>query len=97
MARNWEVLSTMPDHDLPASAIPMEMNPYRLRQVVGDPDLQMPEHLYPSTIVGEGSSAAHRRVRHDDLRFLGCVLVLPKHQACRAVASVQQASTVLGY
>ena len=82
------MLATMPDHDPPPSSVPVKVYPYRLRRVVGYADLEMPEHLHLRSMVIEGSLAAHSRVRHDPLRFFGCVFVPPKHPARFAIASV---------
>ena len=92
------MLATMSDHDLPASSVPVKVDPYSLRRVVGHSDLEMPEHRRWRSVVIEDSLAPQSRVRTDRLRFCGCELVLPKYQARLAIAaSVHQASAVVGY
>ena len=84
------MLAAIPDHDLLTVSVPVEMNAYRPRRVVLYTDPEMAEHLDFGPVVIEGPLAAHALVLHDRLRFLGCVLVLPKHQTRLGITPVQQ-------
>ena len=65
MAGNRKMLAAIPDHDLLAVSIPVEMNAYRPRRVIVYTDLEMPEHLHLRPVIVEGSLTAHSFVRHD--------------------------------
>ena len=58
VARNRKMLAVIPDHDLLAVSVPVEMNAYCPRRIVIYTDLEMPEHLHLGPVVVESSLAA---------------------------------------
>ena len=50
------MLAAIPDHDLLAVSIPVEMNAYRPRRVIVYTDFEMPEHLHPRPVLCQNSA-----------------------------------------
>lgn len=90
------MLAAIPDHDLPAASVPVEMNAYCPRRVILDADLEMAKHFYWGPVVIEDSLPAQGLALHDRLGFLGGMLVLPEHQTGLGITPVYQLVAVRG-
>ena len=81
------MLSTMPDHDLFAVSIPVEMDSNRLRDVITSADLQMAEHLNGLALIHEFPLPSQGLVAHHRFGLVCSVIILAKDRAGFVIAT----------